>query len=83
MARPWGKKKKYHMMKWEGLIRPKDYGGLGFMDTKIMNLCLLSKWVFRLEGGDSDMCQEILRRKYLRHGVFFPKLFTRGIWNLI
>lgn len=59
------------MMKWEGLIRPKDFGGLGFMDTKIMNLCLLSKWVVRLERGDSDVCLEVLRKKYLDQGGFF------------
>jgi hypothetical protein len=59
------------MMKWEGLIRPKDFGGLGFMDTRIMNLCLHSKWVVRLERGDSDMCLEVLRKKYLDLGGFF------------
>jgi hypothetical protein len=50
-----GKKKKYHMVKWEELAKPKDHGGLGFTDTRLMNTCLLSKWNFKLERGDDDL----------------------------
>jgi len=42
-----GQKKKYNMMKWEVLAPPKLEGGLGFADTRIMNQCLLSKWIFK------------------------------------
>lgn len=31
------KKRKYHMVKWEALATPRDYGGLGFMDVRVMN----------------------------------------------
>ena len=27
----------YHMVKWEALAAPKDFGGLGFVDTRAMN----------------------------------------------
>lgn len=60
-----GKKRKYHMVKWEALIRPKDFSGLGFMDIRAMNVCLLFIWVDKLERGDDSMCIELLRRKYL------------------
>ena len=33
------------MVKWEALCRPTDIGGLGFLDTRVMNICLLSKWI--------------------------------------
>jgi hypothetical protein len=36
-------KKKYHMVKWANLARPRNFGGLGFTDTRLMNKCLLSR----------------------------------------
>jgi len=32
------------------LNRPKEVGGLGFMDVRAMNISLLAKWIDRLEG---------------------------------
>jgi hypothetical protein len=61
-----GNKKKYHMVKWEALATPKDFGGLGFVDTREMNTVLLAKWCYRLDRGDSCMALEVLRNKYLR-----------------
>jgi len=40
-----GKKKKYHMIRWEALSTPKEFGGLGFLDTRAMNTALLAKWL--------------------------------------
>ena len=57
------KKRKYHMVKWEALNRPKDFGGLGFTDVRAMNTCLVAKWLARLETNDSSMCCELLRKK--------------------
>lgn len=36
------KKRKYHMVRWEALSRPKDFGGLGFTDVRAMRACLLA-----------------------------------------
>jgi hypothetical protein len=44
---------------------PKDFGELGFTDTRLMNKCLLSKWIFKIERGDMDLCSTLLRKKYL------------------
>lgn len=41
--------RKYHMMKCEALCRPKDFGGLGFANTRVMNIVLLGKWIARIE----------------------------------
>ncbi|KAG2536765.1 hypothetical protein PVAP13_9NG218773 [Panicum virgatum] len=30
-----------------------------------MNICLLSKWIFKLERGESNVCLNLLRNKYL------------------
>ena len=66
-----GKKRKYHMIKWEALNRPKEVGGLGFMDVRAMNISLLAKWIDRLERGDNNLCCSLLRKKYLGHKSIF------------
>jgi hypothetical protein len=65
------KKRKYRMIKWEALIRPKELGGLGFTDVRVMNTCLMSKWIDKLERGDNSMCCSLLRRKYLGEKSIF------------
>jgi hypothetical protein len=58
-------KRKYHMASWDLLASPKRAGGLGFTNTRVMNKCLLAKWVFKIENGDDNICCNLLRRKYL------------------
>ena len=48
-------KKKYHMVKWGALAKPKEFGGLGFINTRAMNAALLCKWIFRLDSGDDSI----------------------------
>ena len=36
---------KYHMMKWENVCLPKDFGGLGVINTRVFNESILMKWV--------------------------------------
>ena len=43
-----GDKRKYHMVKWVDVCRPKDLGGLGVLNSKVMNIALLTKWMWRL-----------------------------------
>ena len=38
-------------MKWEDLARPKEFGGLVFLDIRAMNICLVAKWIDKLESG--------------------------------
>lgn len=35
------------------------------MDVRAMNICLIAKWLDRLENETKNMCCELLRRKYL------------------
>jgi hypothetical protein len=42
------------MVKWENSYLPKDCGGLGILDTRIMNDALLGKWVWRLMKANKD-----------------------------
>jgi hypothetical protein len=47
-------KKKYHLVSWPVVYLPKDLGGLGILDLDVMNISLLSKWLWKLfnEKGD-------------------------------
>ena len=72
------KKRKYHMVKWEALARPKEWGGLGFLEVKTMNTCLLAKWPERLEVEEGSLCVELLRKIYLGNRSIFQITRTSG-----
>ena len=58
---------KYHMIKWARVCLPKDYGGLGALNTKRMNEGLLLKWAWRMYKDDGrDKVCEFLCNKYLK-----------------
>jgi hypothetical protein len=74
-----GVKRKYHIVRWEVMAKPREFGGLGFIDTRLMNRCLLSRWIVKLERGDSDMCTWLLRKKYLQERSFFSVKSSGGL----
>uniref|UniRef100_A0A0A9G5B0 Reverse transcriptase zinc-binding domain-containing protein n=1 Tax=Arundo donax TaxID=35708 RepID=A0A0A9G5B0_ARUDO len=59
-----GTKRKYHLVKWDRICRPKKKGGLGISSLRKMNISLLCKWWWHIEKRDG-LWQEIVRRKYL------------------
>lgn len=62
---------KYHMTRWDNMCLPKEYGGLGIIETRTMNESLLGKWGWRiLKSRKGDMCAELLRKKYLARKSF-------------
>lgn len=59
------------MMKWDNICIPKDFGGLGGLDTGLMNEALLGKWVWKiLMAKEEDLCFNMLKRKYFRNKAF-------------
>ena len=62
---------KYHMAKCETLSRPKDQGGLGIINTHIMNESLLVKWIWKIAKGGNDTWLKLLEAKYMSDGNFF------------
>jgi hypothetical protein len=40
-------------------------GGLGILDLKNQNICLLCKWLFKLFNEDG-LWQKVLRKKYVK-----------------
>jgi hypothetical protein len=38
-------RRKYHMVDWLTVCKPKELGGLGILNTRLMNLALMLKWI--------------------------------------
>jgi hypothetical protein len=36
---------KFHMVSWPAVCRPKQFGGLGIINTEILNRCIITKWI--------------------------------------
>lgn len=70
------------MARWSAMCKPKEHGGMGFMDCRAMNICLLNKWIHKLERGDTNPWLELLRKKYMGDkGFFFQRceIYTAGL----
>lgn len=64
-------KRKYHMVRWADLCRPKAPGGLGIINTRNMNLALITKWIWKISQNDSSLWARLLKAKYFPDGSFF------------
>jgi hypothetical protein len=41
-------KRKYHMVDWATVCKPHEFGGLGIINMKLMNIALMLKWIWKL-----------------------------------
>jgi hypothetical protein len=76
----WGdepEKKKYHLVGWSDVCLPKDQGGLGVLNLDVMNIALLSKWLWKLFNG-SGLWQTILKKKYLNGSTLRHATYRNG-----
>jgi hypothetical protein len=66
-------KRKQHWVSWSEVCMPKEQGGLGITNTKIMNVALMVKWIWRLfsENPNSSLWHQIIRAKYPGAGNIF------------
>ena len=71
------------MPKWDSLSRPKDQGGLGIINTQIMNECLLVKWIWKIVKESNDTWYKLLEAKYMSDGNFFNSKYkgTSQFWQ--
>lgn len=61
-------KQKYHTVRWETICSPKEVGGLGVINSRIMNWCLLAKWARKILVGQGGLWLQIFTNKYLTEG---------------
>jgi hypothetical protein len=67
------------MVKWENVCLPKDFGGLGIINTRMLNEALILKWDWRLQNlEDDDMCGHLLKDKYFLNKPFIRSNSNRG-----
>ncbi|XP_071679612.1 uncharacterized mitochondrial protein AtMg00310-like [Lolium perenne] len=80
-----GLRRKYHWVRWEALCKPKSLGGIGIIDTRLMNKCLMTKWIWKLYAGEQGLWADILRNKYLRSKDLLVDSHRPGsqFWNSI
>lgn len=62
---------KYHTAKWISICKPKNHGGLGIINIEIMNQCLLTKWIQKIESGSEELWCKLVKAKYMKSGNFF------------
>jgi hypothetical protein len=59
----WGRKK-MSWIKWDTVCLPKDKGGLGVRDVRVVNISLLSKWRWRLLDNTNVVWKDVIKSKY-------------------
>jgi hypothetical protein len=57
-------KRKTHWVAWDIMLRPKDYGGMGFRDMRLFNQALLARQAWRLIQYPDTLCAQLLKAKY-------------------
>nr|XP_051197209.1 uncharacterized protein LOC127310588 [Lolium perenne] len=81
-----GNKRKYHMVDWATVCKPKEMGGLGILNTKLMNIALMLKWIWKLYQNAEGLWADLIRAKYLGDRDLFDRdVPVRGsqFWNAI
>ncbi|KAK1607583.1 hypothetical protein QYE76_031256 [Lolium multiflorum] len=61
-----GDKQKYHMVDWASVCKPKAFGGLGILNTRLMNIALMLKWIWKIYQGDTGLWADLINAKYLQ-----------------
>jgi hypothetical protein len=68
-----GDKRKFHWVNWPEVCRPKDQGGLGIINTRLLNIALMTKWIWRLFDPDehTSLWYKLLQAKYFNTDNIF------------
>jgi hypothetical protein len=64
---------KYHMVKWQVVCRPKDFGGLGIINNMLFNECLIDKWIWKIYKQKNSLWVRLLTRSGTM-GITSPRL---------
>ena len=56
--------KKFHLVDWASVCKPKQEGGLGIRPLREMNRALLGKWLWRLGNESEGLWRDMMLAKY-------------------
>jgi hypothetical protein len=68
-----GNKRKYDMVDWATMCKAKQFGGLGILNTKTMNISLMLKWIWKYYQNTWGLWAELQRVKYLGERYSSPR----------
>jgi hypothetical protein len=54
------------MIRWSTVYIPKEFGGLGIINTQIFNECLLTKWIWKLNTQPEQLWVRLLKAKNMQ-----------------
>jgi hypothetical protein len=63
-------KRKYYLVSWKIICKPKIKGGLGIKNLTKFNISLMCKWWWKLENVEGPW-QKFMWRKYLKNSTIF------------
>lgn len=79
--------KRHHMINWNTITLPKDMGGLGVRDLKVMNSACMMKMGWALRKGGDSLWSMVLKGKYGRglidDGRVEAKATDSFIWKAV
>jgi len=55
---------KYHLANWQLVSKKKELGGFGILDLRILNMSLLSSYIFRYNLQTEAIWSKIVDHKY-------------------
>jgi hypothetical protein len=74
------------MVDWATVCKPREVAGLGILNTKLMNIALMLRWIWKIYQNEEGLWADLLRAKYLgTHDFFSKEVPMRGsqFWNAI
>jgi hypothetical protein len=57
-----GNMRKYHMVYWATLCKPKEYMGLGILNMKYMNITVMLRWIWKLHQNPEGLWAGLLSK---------------------
>jgi hypothetical protein len=76
----WGEdenRRKVHWAAWDILTSPKNLGGVGFRDSKLMNQAMLARQCWRIIKHPNSLCARLLKSVYYPRGNILDTVFRQ------
>lgn len=86
----WGSsetQRKWYLISWEKICKPKDQGGMGFRNLRILNKAYMAKLAWQISNNQDKLWVQIMRYKYSCGSFGTPSIFAKpysyNVWKAI